>query len=245
MSKPNRMIVNEYRAPHCSTELNTNILRAVQKLILEYRNFIDDWSCCIEFQREDDDEPYYILRVAEPYLIHAKTEADHKVQTLRTFPIKPMTGKLTISEIIKFLNGEPGGNAVVNRLFSGGHSDRYDDLSENGKMELRDIYGITNGLGGIRIPYEILVTTHDHDDITSDNIDCNVMPVEGEIRIAFHGAEEEWQNVFFSVQLFGRIQEILNDLWTSDQILYDLNELREENTTAFWLKVSSVQESLL
>lgn len=129
------------------------------------------------------------------------------------------------SAILSELSASP----IVARLLE---ADKLTDLSEEDWRSLSP-HGLTHWYGGLRIPYDSLVTEGD-----------SIHNKKGEIRIAFSGAKE-WQDVFFALRIFYGIQVIMNELWSSDQIWYNLRNLQEDPVVGFWINNMEVSEAPL
>ena len=230
----------------CSPELNARILRGVENLVCRYRkNLPDGWRCCIEFQRENDYEPYYLLDVQSNQ--GGGDFAPVKMQMLKLYkevcPRICGTGQINPVIIRSMLQGMDLNDDTEAYGLAKSLADRaeVDEITDVEWKILKDL-GITHWYGGIRIPYDILVTEMAERLLVGESAEQFVDETKGEIRIAFSGAKE-WQDTFFCFCIFERIQVILNSLWGQDQIWYNLRGLKEDPNLQFWMEALSINEA--
>lgn len=232
------MVVKDFMS-QCSPELNAKILRGIENLVCRYRPILTDgWRCCIEFQRKEDTEPYYLLDLQSNG--GGGDFAPIKMQTLRVFPKLCGTGTLTMTEIHELIRD---GKLVTTEAFRA----RLLSTNDNSRLTSDDWAmlekaKITHWCGGIRIPYDILVTDTDGPLLVGETPNQSVKETEGEIRIAFSGAKE-WQDTFFCFCIFERIQSILNSLWDKDQIWYNLRGFKDVPNLQFWVEALNINEA--
>lgn len=218
----------------CSPAMNAKILRVIEKLVCYYRNELTSgWRCCIEFQRSNAAEPYYQLDLQSN--IGGGELAPFKMQTLKLFPDQCATGNIDLSMIIRGLL--ECGKKIPEEFY-----ERLLKLPDALHLTFQDWtvlqdFGITRWRGGIRIPYEILVT-----EIPEGMCQQSITETSGEIRIAFSGAKE-WQDLYFAFSLFERIQNILNSEWNQDQIWWNLRAFDSDPNLSFWNKALDLREA--
>jgi len=223
----------------CSPELNAAILRKVDSLACHYRGILGDgWRCCIEFQRKEDKKPYYLLDVESN--MGGGEYAPVKMQTLKLFPEVCATGLISLPVILDAMtNILSVSDAFFERML---RMHDFEELKAEDWQKLREL-GITKWFGGIRVPYEAMVTEVCKATSAGEADKQVVSSKPGEIRVAFSGATE-WQDTFFAFQLFGRIQEILNQQWTQDQIWYNLRAFKPHPKLQFWVTAMELPETL-
>lgn len=232
----------------CSPELNAKILRVIENLVCRYgKSLPDGWRCCIEFQRENEEEPYYMLDLKSNR--GGGDLAPIKMETLKIFPEICGSGvnndPSTVADaLMKYRNLPcPGLSAGLYDKLSCLHD--FKSVSDETLLELAEL-GFTLWHGGIRIPYDILVTdirrAQQLDEDLDDVYEQSVEQTRGEIRITFSGAKE-WQDVFFCFCIFERIQGILNELWPKDQIWYNLRGFENDNMLQFWVEALGITEA--
>lgn len=236
------MIVKDFQS-QCSPQVNAKILRGIETLVCRYReNLPEGWRCCIEFQRKDESEPYYLLDLQSNN--GGGEFAPIKMQMMKRFPTICGTGAITLPAIVHSLKeDEDVPKALFDRLIS---LTNVGDLADYDWERLK-AFGITHWHGGIRIPYDILVTDFADSNDTwlsgdTDETKQEVNETKGEIRIAFSGAKE-WQDAFFCFAIFERIQNILNTLWDKDQIWYNLRGFKDNPALQFWVEALNVAEA--
>ena len=158
------MKVNNY-VSQCTPELNAKIMRGIEKLVCDYsENLPNGWRCCIEFQRDKEHKPYYQLDIESNK--GGGSFAPVKMQMLKICPSINATGTASIDDIrdaLQNINPKGVDNEITKSL-----------LEELDEMEclpnfldviwekLKDC-GITHWYGGIRIPYDILLTDYTDD----------------------------------------------------------------------------------
>lgn len=232
------MKVNNYNS-QCTPELNAKVMRNIESLVCDFRDELPNgWRCCVEFQRDNEAEPYYQLDIESNH--GGGSFAPVKMQMLRLCPEISATGNTSLALLISALNraqdeAEDEATAIaiqslIDHLTSL-HS--LEDINFGVWTELKT-FGITHWYGGVRIPYDILLTEH-------GKTEQHVQQLKGEIRITFSGAKE-WQDTFFCFQIFRRIQMVLNNLWTKDQIWYNLRGFSDP-ALSFWTKALDLQEA--
>lgn len=224
-----------------SSELNAKILRAIESMVCRYREILPDgWRCCVEFQGVEDAEPYYLLDVQSNQ--GGGEFAPVKMQTLKLFPSSCATGNIRPDMIRRALLPPDLLSVEVNEML-----DSLASLSSSSEITevewkiLKDL-GITHWYGGIRIPYDILITDVVEPFLSGESSKQSVEESKGEIRIAFSGAKE-WQDTFFCFCLFERIQGILNSLWSKDQIWYNLRGFKADPNLQFWIEALGIREA--
>ncbi len=237
------MKVNNY-VSQCTPELNAKIMRGIEKLVCDYReNLPNGWRCCIEFQRDEEHKPYYQLDIESNK--GGGSFAPVKMQMLKICPSINATGTASIDDIrdaLQNINPKGVDNEITKSLLE--ELDEMECLPDFLDViweKLKDC-GITHWYGGIRIPYDILLTDYTDDSCNGDKSKQDVRQTTGEIRITFSGARE-WQDTFFCFCLFGHIQHTLNTLWEKDQIWYSLGELECYPDLRFWIFTLGVQEA--
>lgn len=236
------MKVNNYKS-QCSPELNAKIMRSIERLVCDFRDELPNgWRCCVEFQRDEEYNPYYQLDIESNK--GGGSFAPVKMRMLHLCPEINATGDTSLALLISTLREMQHGvdeNAIeplINHL-SSLHS--AEDINFGVWTELKT-FGLTHWYGGIRVPYDVLVTEHTDGPCASDEGGQDVRQTEGEIRITFSGAKE-WQDTFFCFQIFRRIQTVLNNLWTKDQIWYNLRGFSDDPALSFWVKALEIQEA--
>lgn len=235
------MIVKDF-VSQCSPELNAKILRGIENLVCRYCQILaDGWRCCIEFQRSEDVNPYYKLDLQSN--AGGGEFAPVKMAMLKRFPKACGTGSISLQAIIHSLKED---GDIPKALF-----DRLCALSDVSKLtdddwEQLKNFGITRWYGGIRIPYDILVTDVKKAEMFDEELDevleQKIEETRGEIRITFSGAKE-WQDSFFCFCIFERVQSILNSLWSKDQIWYNLREFKNVPALQFWVEALTIAEA--
>lgn len=232
------MVSNVYSS-QCKPQVNARILRAIEEIVCRYRNSLaNGWRVIVKFQRRDEEEPYYHLDLESNR--GGGDYAPTKMQMLENFPNMAATGPDSIGglkrRIMLLRQGDKIPEEVAEHTLNMlGQCTNLTDLPES-EWEILKKYGLTRWHGGIRIPYDILLTNHQDD--PHGTIERRL----GEIRIAFSGAKE-WQDVYFALLLFQNIQTILNELWDMDQIWYNLRELRDDTIAGFWLNNLEIAEA--
>lgn len=219
------MVVRDYFSTDVA-ELNAKIMRTIEMLVCRFsKSLPEGWQAVVEFENYERKEEYYRL-ILDGNKGNKNDGALKMMQTLKAFPKSICaTGLLIADDVmhkfsVELMSGWEGYQKV---------------LSKN---------GMTNELGGIRIPYEAFVTEHSMVGEINPGVKCEVKKATGEIRIAFC-SEAESQNLFYAFEIFKRIQSILNGLWGKDQIWYNLRGLQEFQPTQFWLTALDIQEATL
>lgn len=231
------MVVKDFKS-QCSPQMNTKILRGIENLVCRYRPVLTDgWRCCIEFQRKDDTEPYYLLDLQSNG--GGGDFAPIKMQMLKLFPEVCATGNVSLLRILEVLAEI---DDVDDNLF-----ERLTEMSATDELTAQDWdilkeFGITHWYGGIRIPYDILATDVTEPFLDSESAEQSVNEKKGEIRITFSGAKE-WQDTFFCFCIFERVQSILNSLWDKDQIWYNLRGFKDVPNLQFWMEALNINEA--
>lgn len=223
-------------------ELNTKIMRAIEDMVCEYRdNLPNGWRCLVEFQCSAAYEaPYYQLDIESN--MGGGAFAPIKMEMLKLCPDLCATGTANLDTIISGLTTTrlTTDDETKNKLLFHyiNHLRSLNDVSSITDSiwdELKQ-FGFTHWYGGIRIPYDLLVTVHNKDEQSVQN-------TKGEMRISFSGAKE-WQDTFFCFELFRVIQVVWNELWACDQIWYNLRELSKDPALKFWITAKGIQETL-
>ncbi len=232
------MKVRNYKS-QCTPELNTRVMRGIEHLVCDYRKILPNgWRCCIEFQRSDEDKPYYELDIESNQ--GGGSFAPVKMQMLRLCPTISATGNTALHLIIdglqtaKFESEDPNKWAVIDKLLNHLTALHNTEDITDGVWEELKLFGLTHWYGGIRIPYDIQVTKHDEDGQHVDE-------TTGEIRITFSGAKE-WQDLFFCFRIFQKLQVTLNSLWGKDQIWHNLRGFGDP-TVQFWVDALGIDEA--
>ena len=240
-------MVKKFYNSQCKPEVNARIMRLIELLVCKYRsNLPNGWRTIIKFQRNGEEKPYYHLDLQSN-----KGGGEYallKMQMLELFPEIALTGNSTPVELREMITSLEGrGLAPHDALKAPRKSLEVccdaTDLSEVYWEKLAK-YGLTHWHGGIRTPYDILVTEHQPATKDNPNPTQDVIDKRGEIRIAFSGAKE-WQDVFFALKIFQGIQVILNELWSADQIWYNLRGLNDDPIASFWLTNLKIEEAPL
>lgn len=228
----------------CNPQVNARIMKVVEETVCKYRSSLPNgWRVVIKFQRKGEQEPYF---TEKPYY-HLDLQSNHgggdyapvKMQALELFPKIGMTGRINPVQMVHVLDGTDIDDGLFRRLIE---MSSIKDLTE-ADWDILKKYGLTHWYGGIRIPYDILVTEHNDGLCVSDDSDQSIRRTEGEVRIAFSGAKE-WQDVFFALRVFCGIQLILEELWDADQIWWNLRGLQKDPVVGFWLNNMGITEVL-
>ena len=241
------MKVLEYKS-QCTPQLNARIMRSIEALVCRHRNILPNgWRCLVEFQRSENDHPYYHLDIQSNQ--GGGDFAPVKMQMLKHFPERAATGGDTPEDFCKIMEDfrstkRPPGQyipddivcPIINKLT---HMQRLTEL-DNSYWDILSRYGLTHWYGGIRIPYDILVT--EDDDALLAGSEQVVNQTTGEIRISFSGAKE-WEDTFLAFYIFGDIQNALNELWDQDQIWYNLRGLQADPHLEIWLDLLGIREA--
>lgn len=228
-----------------SPELSAKILRSIEDLVCYYREVLPKgWRCRIEFQDSDDARPYFKLDVQSNH--GGGDFAPVKMKMLRLYsalyPNIYGTGKINPLMIRTILNRiEPEDAATGGLLASLADMESASEITET-EWEILKEFGITHWYGGIRIPYDMLVTDAEEPLLASESAEQHVAEKKGEIRIAFSGAKE-WQDTYLCFCLFERVQSILNSLWSNKQIWYNLRGFQEDPCLQFWVKARNIAEA--
>lgn len=236
----------------CTPQLNTKIMRSIESLVCRHRAILPNgWRCIIEFQRynDNDTEPYYILDIQSNQ--GGGDYAAAKMEMLKHFPDRAATGGDTPDDFCKILEDfksthrPPGqripsdlADPILNKLI---HLNRLSELDSD-YWDILKRYGLTHWYGGIRIPYDILVTEHGEAFLAGEKGKQHVNETTGEIRIAFSGAKE-WEDVFIAFCIFGNLQNTLNELWDRDQIWFNLRGIENDPHLAVWLDLLDIHEA--
>jgi len=222
----------------CTPQLNTQIMRSIESLVCHHRNVLPEgWRCVIEFERYADDGPYYQLDIQSNQ--GGGDYAPVKMQMLKHFPKRAATGGDTPTSFCHIIDGRVPNDIAGPILDKLRHLRRLSEL-DNDYWEILSHYGLTHWYGGIRIPYDILVTESDDTLFASSKQVVN--STTGEIRIAFSGAKE-WEDTFFAFCIFNDIQNTLDKLWDCDQIWYNLRGLQADPHLEIWLDLLSIREA--
>lgn len=224
----------------CKPQLNAQIMRSIEALVCRHRNILPNgWRCLVEFQRSKDETPYYMLNIQSNQ--GGGDYAPVKMNMLSLFPNRAATGGDTSADFCKFIDGRVPNDVARPILDKLAHMQRLTEL-DNDYWEILSHYGLTHWYGGIRIPYDILVTEHSEAFLSGEEGEQSVNQTTGEIRIAFSGAKE-WEDTFLALYLFGDIQNTLNQLWDQDQIWYNLRGLKADPHLEIWLDLLGIHET--
>lgn len=226
-----------FYASNCSEQFNTRIMRMIEEVVCRYRGSLPNgWRVIIKLQSDGDDQPFYHLDLMSN--ARGGDFADVKMGMLERFPELSATGTDSPTDMINRIESLvecqiiPEKTAMYASGILAAEASKLTDLPEDDWWMLSR-YGLTHWYGGLRIPYDSLVTEGD-----------SIHNKKGEIRIAFSGAKE-WQDVFFALRIFYGIQVIMNELWSSDQIWYNLRNLQEDPVVGFWINNMEVSEAPL
>lgn len=216
-------------------KLSTATLRNIERLVCAHRCAVEDgWRAIIEMQCEGEEHPYFQLDVQSNR--GGGNYAEAKMQMLKLFPDLTATGLESPKEFVARLDQHieqipPEQLETFKTVKSNIAKLEYiEQMPRCGAESLRDC-GLTSYKGAIRVPYEILVSTKHGIDRTS-----------GEVRIAFSGAEE-WQDVFFTMDILADLRQSLNELWEYDQIWFNLRGLEADPQTKMWLNLLGIREA--
>lgn len=240
-------MIKKFYESQCDPKVNARILRVIERLACKYRSSLPNgWRAVVKFQRNDEKKPYYHLDLQSNQ--GGGEYALVKMQMLELFPEIALTGNSTPSELREMMESLERRNLAPHEVLEAPHKQletccAATDLFE-GHWEKLAKYGLTHWHGGMRIPYDILVTEHQLKTEDNPNTTQDIINTKGEIRIAFSGAKE-WQDVFFAVKIFQGIQVILNELWSADQTWYNLRDLKKDLITDFWLTNLGIEEAPL
>lgn len=218
--------------------LNAKVMRGIERLVCDYRSTLPNgWRCCVEFQDNDEDQPNYQLDIESNK--GGGDFAPVKMQTLHMFPKISATGYgcVTLPMMADVLSEVKECTDVFFTRLIKLHD--VSELTDEDWAKLKEC-GITKWYGGIRIPYDILLTQPAKAGFEDNKQE--VQQIQGEIRITFSGAKE-WQDTFFCFRLFQKIQLILNELWPNDQIWYNLRGFKDERSLDFWVNALGVLEA--
>ena len=168
-------VFNEEFFSSCSPEVTTQILRAIDDLACQYRDFLPQgWQVIVEMFCEEENSLYYHLRVQ---------------------------------------SNSGGGEQVKLRQTS----------------------------GAARVPYDILVTKFADEEELSRHPKQLISNTKGYVEIAFDGASHVDLNGFFEFAIFQKVQSILEDSWTCDQIWWNLRDFWN-TLQKFWIKELGIEE---
>lgn len=232
------MKVNDCKS-QWSPALNAKIMRGIERLVCDFRDVLPKgWRCLIEFQDNDEKVPNYQLDIESNE--GGGSFAPVKMQMLKLFPDLSATGTASLKMIADKVTAAECPGELFSRLVV---MHDVSELTEDDWAELKPL-GMTHWYGGIRVPYDILYTkpAEDVENTECETKDQEVQRVLGEIRITFSGARE-WQDTFFCFRLFQKIQVILNEMWSDDQIWYNLRNLKKDSALKFWVEALGVQEA--
>lgn len=217
-------------------KLSTAVLRNIERLACDHKYAVEDgWRAIIEMQCEGEDHPYFQLDIQSNR--GGGNYAEAKMQMLKRFPDLAATGLESPSDfagrIRPYFDDRPDDQKVpfadvaMNKIAAL----EYIEQMPKGTAEFLREHGLTSYKGAIRVPYEILVSTEHGIDRTN-----------GEIRIAFSGAEE-WQDMFFTMDILADLRQSLNELWEYDQIWFNLRSLEADPQTKMWLNLLGIHEA--
>lgn len=226
-----------FYASKCSEQFNARIMRLIEEVVCQYRSSLPNgWRVVVKLQGDGDDKPFYHLDLMSN--ASGGDFAPVKMQMLERFPELSATGIDSTADMVNRIESLtesgiiPEGRAVHFSGILAAEASKLTDLPEDDWWMLSR-YGLTHWYGGLRIPYDSLVTEGD-----------SIHNKKGEIRVAFSGAKE-WQDVFFALRIFYGIQVIMNELWSSDQIWYNLRELQKDPVIGFWINNLELSEAPL
>lgn len=222
----------------CKPQLNAQIMRSIEAHVCHHRNLLPNgWRCAIEFQRTEDSTPYYMLDIQSNQ--GGGEYAPIKMTMLKQFPDRAATGGDTPATFSQLIDGHVPLDVATPIIDKLAHMKRLTELDDE-YWEILSHYGLTHWYGGIRIPYDILVT--ESDDTLFASSKQTVNRTKGEIRIAFSGAKE-WEDVFFAFCIFMDLQNTLDQLWDQDQIWYNLRGLKADPHLEVWLDLLGIREA--
>ena len=224
----------------CKPQLNAQIMRSIEALVCRHRNILPNgWRCLVEFQYSKDKIPYYMLDIQSNQ--GGGDYAPIKMKMLNLFPDRAATGGDTPANFCKMIDGKiPHDIArpIIDKL---ANIQRLTEL-DGDYWEILSNYGLTHWYGGIRIPYDILVTEHEEAFPSGKEGKQSVRQTTGEIRIAFSGAKE-WEDTLLAFCIFSNIQATLNKLRDQDQIWYNLRNLKDDPHLGIWLDLLGIHEA--
>jgi len=236
---------NEYKSQY-SPQLNTKIMRSIGTIVYRHHEVLPKgWRCIIKIQDHATENPLYLLDIISDQ--GGGDLAPVKMRTLELFPDRAATGGYTPEDFYKILDNfrlakripEPTARPILDKLARIQHLTELDD----DYWGILARYGLTHSYGGIRIPYNLLITEHEITDFRSDDaITQSVKHATGEIHIAFDGAKD-WENTLIAFWLFNDIQLILNEDWTATQIWYNLSKIKADPHLGIWLKLLDIRET--
>lgn len=222
----------------CKPQLNTQIMRSIEAHVCRHRNLLPNgWRCIIEFQNTEDSTPYYMLDIQSNQ--GGGEYAPVKMAMLKQLPDRAATGGHTPTTFIHLISKHMPSNVatpIIDKLM---HMKRLSELDDE-YWEIISHYGLTHWHGGIRIPYDILVT-EDDDALPASGSQC-VNHTKGEIRIAFSGAKE-WEDTFFAFCIFRDLQNTLDQFLDQYQIWYNLRSLKADPHLEVWLDLLDIREA--
>lgn len=194
-------------------------MRAISNLVEEYEKALPrGWRAIIELQRANDRGTYYELDVCSEK--DAGGAAPTKMQALRVFPDRSHTGYAELETLrgdlhkIHLHEDNPELFAEISRCGC------VHDIPISLYQKVEDACGISLWYGGIRVPYDILVT--DKNQKAQDS--ASIHRTTGEIRVVFSGAKE-WQDTFFAFRIMNDVQRIMAKRWKRDQITFSTTGL--------------------
>lgn len=229
----------------CTPSLNAKIMRSIEAIACRHHKvFPDGWRALIELQRENENKPYYALDIQSN-----KGGGDYavtKMEMLNHFPNLAATGGSNPDHFYTILNTLTNTEHIPDSITAPilkklTQLNRLSELNDD-YWRILSPYGVTHYYGGIRIPYEILVTEHTEGFTNRDDGEQSVIPTSGEIRISFSGAKE-WEDLFFTLCILADLQNTLNELWSKDQIWYNFRELKADPHIALWIDLLDLREA--
>lgn len=212
-----------------SDEKTGVILRKLEQLVCEYDYLVPGgWRFILKMQATGDAEPYYHIDIQSNN--GGGSFAEAKMETLEMFTDHAASGLLgyeEIRDIIINCDGSEDEQELLECIRIKG----VESMNRAQHERLRDKYGLTVFLGGIRIPYKDLIV--EGDKISNES---------GEIRIAFSGASAE-QDLFFALMVFRALNNSFVELYPNTQGWLDLRKLKEVQAANLWINLLDIREA--
>ena len=224
----------------CSEKFNTRVMREVGALIDTYEEAIPDWRAILELQRSNETRPYYLLDVGSAE--DAGAAAPPKMEALKRFPERAHTGYQSMDQFLYDLRSialdetHPELFQQILKL----PSTRNMTVAQH--KQLIEATGFSAWYGGIRLPYNILMTSlraiKEQKELlkkaieeAEDSKDVRVSPYKidrkpGEIRVTFSGGLE-WQDTFMAFLIMRCIQRAMVKCWKHDQFTFNPEKLKK------------------
>lgn len=152
--------------------------------------------------------------------------AEVKMNTLKNWITGPITGMLTLDELLKLLEASPDYNASDPMLHEIVQLEDISQLLRRHHEWLRDTFGITTFPGGIRIPFSTM------------------SGFRGEIRITFSALTGE-QDLCVCLLILKQLQLILRDAMHNDWIEYDLDQIKACKLASLSLRLCKISQLMV